>query len=45
MAGKLIQESPAMDSRLQMSVDTIKQYPDVIVGVLDAVRGEVAALI
>ena len=33
-----------MDSRLQMSVDTIKQYPDVIVGVLDAVHGEVAAL-
>jgi len=33
-----------MDSRLQMSVDTIKKYTDVIVAVLDAVRGEVAAL-
>ncbi len=33
-----------MDSRLQMPVDTIKKYPDVIVAVLDAVRVEVAAL-
>jgi len=33
-----------MDSRLQMSVDTIKRQTDVIVAVLDAVRGEVAAL-
>ena len=34
-----------MDSRLQMSVDTIKEHPDVTVAVLDAVRGEVATLL
>ena len=33
-----------MDSRLQMSMDKIKKHPDLTVTVLDAVRGEVVAL-
>ena len=33
-----------MDSRLQMSMYKIKKHPDLTVTVLDAVRGEVVAL-
>lgn len=33
-----------MDSWLQISVDKIKKQPDLTVTVLDAVRGEVVAL-